>query len=63
MRMKFGGQFSNKLLGLFRQFTTAPNLQVIKIDMDKINPKVCLEPLLASSTPIEELVLHNVIWD
>ena len=38
-------------------------MQVVRIDMDKVDPVVCLEPLLTSSTPLSKLVLLNVVWD
>jgi len=60
MKMEFG---HDKLCLLFRQFTLAPNLKVVKIDLDKINPKVCLEPLLTSTTALEELFIRNVTWE
>jgi hypothetical protein len=58
--MEFGG---DKLVRLFKQFVYAPNLRVVKIDMDKANPKPILEPFLAANTPLEKLTLHNVTFD
>ena len=58
--MEFGG---DKLVRLFKQFINAPNLRVVNIDMDKVNPKPCLEPFLAANTPLKKLSIHNVTFE